>query len=64
MPTWLPNDVQLSPKHTLVDELLWTGRALHPWTVNRTRRLLALAEMGVTSVTTNAPDIAVEVFGG
>jgi glycerophosphoryl diester phosphodiesterase len=64
MPTWLPNDVQLSPKHTLVDELLWTGRALHPWTVNRTRRLLALAEMGVTSVTTNAPDIAVEVLGG
>jgi glycerophosphoryl diester phosphodiesterase len=64
IPDWLPNDVQLSPKHTLVEELLWTGRALHPWTVDRARRMRHLASVGVASITTNRPDVALEVLRG
>jgi glycerophosphoryl diester phosphodiesterase len=64
MPDWLPHDVQLSPRHTLVEELLSTGRPLHPWTVNNARRMRALATLGVASLTTNHPDVAVEVLGG
>lgn len=64
IPDWLPNDVQLSPKHTLVEELLWTGRALHPWTVNRPHRIHRLASLGVASITTNRPDVALEVLSG
>jgi len=60
----LPNDVELSPKHTLVEALLPHGRPLHPWTVNRPRRMRRLAALGVASLTTNRPDLAVAVLGG
>ncbi len=60
----LPEGADLSPHHTLVEELLGVGAALHPWTVNRRERMLRLAELGVASITTNRTDIAVEVLRG
>jgi glycerophosphoryl diester phosphodiesterase len=63
MPAWVPNGIDLSPKHTLVEALLPLGRTLHPWTVNGARRMRRLAELGVASLTTNRPDLAVEVLG-
>ncbi len=64
LPPWLPNGVELSPKHTLVEALLPYGRPLHPWTVNRAARMQQLAELCVASLTTNRPDVAVAVLHG
>jgi len=64
LPAWLPNGPDLSPKHTLVETLLPFGRALHPWTVNSVRRMRQLAGLGVASLTTNRPDVAVGVVRG
>jgi len=64
LPPWLPNGVELSPKHTLVETLLPYGRPLHPWTVNRAARMRRLAGLGVASITTNRPDHALEVLRG
>ena len=64
LPEWLPEDVGLSPKHTLVERLLPFGRPLHPWTVNRPPRMRELAALGVASITTNRTDLAVEVLRG
>jgi glycerophosphoryl diester phosphodiesterase len=64
LPEWLPLDVDLSPKHTLVEALADSGRALHPWTVNRAPRMRELARLGVASITTNCPDVALEVVRG
>jgi glycerophosphoryl diester phosphodiesterase len=62
LPEWMPNEAELSPRHQLVDELLWTGRRLHPWTVNRAARMRELATLGVASITSNRPDLAVKVL--
>ena len=64
LPEWLPNDLELSPRHTLVEALLGGGRPLHPWTVNRPGRMRALAGFGVASITTNEPELAVGVLRG
>ena len=64
LPAWLPNGVELSPKHTLVEALLPSGTPLHPWTVNGAGRMRRLAELGVLSITTNRPDLALEVLHG
>jgi glycerophosphoryl diester phosphodiesterase len=64
LPPWLPNGIELSPKHTLVETLLPYGRPLHPWTVNAAERMRRLAEVGVASLTTNRPDLAVAVLCG
>lgn len=62
MPEWLPANVALSPKHTLVEELLPTGRTIHPWTVDRVRRARALAVLGVASITSNRPGLIREAL--
>ncbi len=64
IPENLPGGVELSPRHTLVEELLPTGAALHPWTVNRPDRMRELARWGVASITTDDPGLAVEVLRG
>lgn len=63
-PTSLPSAYEFSPHHILVERLLDLGRPLHPWTVNRVPRMRELAVLGVTSITTDFPDRALEVFGG
>jgi len=55
--------VSLSPHHTLLEQLAGWGVPLHPWTVNRVERMRVVAGMGAASLTTNRPDLAVEVFG-
>jgi glycerophosphoryl diester phosphodiesterase len=64
LPDWLPNGLELSPRHTLVEALLGSGRELHPWTVNRPGRMRELAGLGVASITTNEPALAVGVVRG
>jgi len=59
-----PNGVALSPRHTLAERVLSWGVPLHPWTVNRPARMRALARLGVASITTNRPDLAVEALRG
>ena len=63
-PESVPAGLDLSPKHTLVEKLLVHGRTLHPWTVNYAGRMRALARLGVASITTNRPDLALEVLRG
>ncbi len=64
MPEAIPEGVELSPRHTLVEALRGRGVPLHPWTVNRPRRMCELADLGVASITTNRPALAVEVPAG
>lgn len=64
VPANVPDGIDLSPHHTLVETLVARGRALHPWTVNRAARMRALATLGVASITTNRPDLALEVLVG
>jgi glycerophosphoryl diester phosphodiesterase len=64
IPRSLPEGVELSPHHTLVEALLTSDRRLHPWTVNRPRRMRELAGLGVASITTNDPRLALEVLRG
>jgi glycerophosphoryl diester phosphodiesterase len=64
IPASVPPGLDLSPKHTLVERLLGLGRPLHPWTVNRAARMRQLVRLGVASITTNRPDVALEVLGG
>jgi len=64
IPERLPEGIELSPFHRLVEALLSTGRPLHPWTVNQPERMRELARLGVASVTTNDPSLAVEVLRG
>jgi glycerophosphoryl diester phosphodiesterase len=63
-PAAVPAGLDLSPKHTLVERLLSVGRPLHPWTVNYAGRMRQLARIGVASITTNRPDLALEVLRG
>ena len=64
IPDLLPERVELSPFHRLVEKLLAAGRPLHPWTVNGPERMRALARCKVASITTNRPDVALEVLRG
>lgn len=64
LPAELPIGLALSPKHTLVERLAASGAPLHPWTVNRPARMMELAALGVASLTTNRPDLALEVLRG
>ena len=64
IPDAVPPGLALSPKHTLVERLIGSGLPLHPWTVNRERRIGELARIGVASITSNRPDLAREVLGG
>jgi glycerophosphoryl diester phosphodiesterase len=64
IPSNLPEGVELSPHHTLVEALLSSDRRLHPWTVNRPKRMRELASLGVASITTNDPVLALEVLRG
>ncbi len=59
----LPGTWSLSPHHVLVERLLPAGRELHPWTVNRRARLLQMARLGLPSVTTDNPELALSVLG-
>ena len=64
IPVPLPGGIELSPSHRLVEALLAAGVPLHPWTVNRPARMRELAHLGVASITTNDPALAVEVLRG
>jgi glycerophosphoryl diester phosphodiesterase len=64
VPESVPAGLDLSPKHTLVEKLLVHGRPLHPWTVNYAGRMRQLARLGVASITTDRPDLALEVLRG
>jgi glycerophosphoryl diester phosphodiesterase len=64
IPRSLPEGLELSPHHTLVEALLSSDRRLHPWTVNRPKRMRELARLGVASITTNDPGLALEVLRG
>jgi glycerophosphoryl diester phosphodiesterase len=64
IPVPLPDGLELSPSHRLVEALLPAGVPLHPWTVNRPARMRELARLGVASITTNDPALAVEVLHG
>jgi glycerophosphoryl diester phosphodiesterase len=64
IPEPLPAGLELSPFHRLVESLLAAGRPLHPWTVNRRDRMRALAALGVASITTNWPTLAMETLRG
>jgi len=58
----LPGAWSLSPHHTLVEALAISGRELHPWTVNHPSRLRHLANLGVASVTTDDPELALRTL--
>ena len=64
LPETVPPGLDLSPKHTLVERLLAHGLSLHPWTVNSAGRMRQLARLGVASITTNRPGLALEVLRG
>jgi glycerophosphoryl diester phosphodiesterase len=64
IPVPLPDDLELSPSHRLVEALLPAGVPLHPWTVDRPARMRELARLGVASITTNDPALALEVLRG
>lgn len=60
----VPQGVALSPFHRLVEALLPAGVPLHPWAPSTRPRLAELAGSGVVSITTNRPDVLVEVLRG
>lgn len=62
-PAELPPGVELSPHHRLVEELHARRVPLNPWTVNRPERMRTLVALGVASLTTDVPDLALEVLG-
>jgi len=64
VPHALPTGLELSPRHTLVEALAGCGRRLHPWTVDLPARMRGLAALGVASITTNEPALALEVLHG
>lgn len=63
-PDRLPAGVVLSPHHAMLERLTGYGVPVHPWTVNDAGRLREVAKQGVASVTTNRPDLALEVLRG
>ncbi|MGD1148880.1 MAG: glycerophosphodiester phosphodiesterase [Thermoanaerobaculaceae bacterium] len=63
-PDPLPPGLELSPFHRLVEFFVGSGRPLHPWTVDLPTRMRELAALGVASITTNEPVVALEVLRG
>jgi glycerophosphoryl diester phosphodiesterase len=63
-PDPLPPGLELSPIHRLVESLAGSLRPLHPWTVDSPARMRELAALGVASITTNEPVVALEVLHG
>jgi len=63
-PDPLPDGLELSPHERLVESLVGCGRPLHPWTVDLPERMRELAALGVASITTNEPAMALEVLRG
>ncbi len=57
-------DRSLSPHHRLVERVLRTGCELHPWTVDRPRRMRKLAALGVASITSNDPELCLQTLAG
>jgi glycerophosphoryl diester phosphodiesterase len=59
----------LSPEHGVVDAAFVAaaraaGLPLSVWTVDEPDRMRVVAELGVDAITTNRPDLALELFGG
>ena len=40
------------------------GLTVHPWTVDEAAEIRSLLASGVASITTNAPDVALEIRAG
>ncbi len=67
-PLFPPVDA-IAPRRDLVSSQLLSqaaaaGLTVHPWTVDDPEEIRRLIEMGVSSVTTNVPDVALRVRGG
>ena len=67
-PLFPPVDA-IGPKHDLVSPTLLAQAAaadlsVHPWTVDDAAETRACSSAGVASITTNAPDVALEIRAG
>ena len=67
-PLFPPVDA-IGPKHDLVAPALLAqaaaaGLSVHPWTVDDAAEIRGLLASGVASITTNAPDVALEIRAG
>lgn len=67
-PLFPPVDA-IGPKHDLVGPALLAqaaaaGLSVHPWTVDDAAEIRGLLAAGVASITTNAPDVALEIRAG
>jgi glycerophosphoryl diester phosphodiesterase len=67
-PLFPPVDA-IGPKHDLVSPALLAqaaaaGLSVHPWTVDDAAEIRSLLAAGVASITTNAPDVALEIRAG
>jgi len=49
---------------TLLSQAAMVNLSVHPWTVDEADEIRKLLAAGVASITTNAPDIALEIRGG
>jgi glycerophosphoryl diester phosphodiesterase len=47
-----------------MDQATRSGLSVHPWTADETEEIRRLLDLGVASVTTNAPDIALRIRDG
>ncbi len=59
----------IGPKRDLVSPALLAqaasaGLSVHPWTVDEAAEIRSLLDAGVASITTNAPDVALEIRSG
>jgi glycerophosphoryl diester phosphodiesterase len=48
----------------LMDQTTRSGLSVHPWTADENQEIRRLLDLGVASVTTNAPDIALRIRDG
>jgi glycerophosphoryl diester phosphodiesterase len=67
-PLFPPVDA-IGPKHDLVSPALLSqagaaGLSVHPWTVDDAAEIRSLLAAAVASITTNAPDVALEIRSG
>lgn len=67
-PLFPPVDA-IGPKHDLVSPAFLSqaaaaGLTVHPWTVDDAAEIRSLLSSGVASLTTNAPDVALEIRAG
>ena len=49
---------------TLLSQAAMVNLSVHPWTVDEADEIRKLLAAGVASITTNAPDIALEIRSG